>query len=221
MAKGNQRDYYEILGVTRTASFEEIKGAYRKAALKWHPDRNPENKAEAEVRFRESTEAYSVLSDTQKRGVYDTYGHAGLSGAGAGPDFSGTIFQDFHDIFGDFFGFEDMMGGGRRGGRGRTQRGSDLRYDMTLAFEEASAGVTTKVKLPRQEYCASCNGTGAKAGTGVAACQKLRWTRAVGLPAGLLHDYADVPGVPGSRTDHPGEVPGLPRTRTRRAGEDN
>jgi molecular chaperone DnaJ len=170
MAKTSQRDYYEVLGVTRTAAVEEIKSAYRKAALKWHPDRNPENKAEAEVKFRESTEAYSVLSDPQKRQVYDTYGHAGLSGAGAGVDFNGTIFQDFHDIFGDFFGFEDIFSGGRRG-RGRTQRGADLRYDMTLTFEEASAGVTTKIKLPRQEFCPACNGTGAKAGTGVAACQ--------------------------------------------------
>jgi molecular chaperone DnaJ len=169
MAHANQRDYYEVLGVSRTAAVEEIKAAYRKAALKWHPDRNPENKQEAEVKFRESTEAYSILSDQQKRQIYDTYGHAGLSGAGA-TDFNGTIFQDFHDIFGDFFGFEDMFSGGRRG-RSRAQRGADLRYDMTLTFEEASAGVTTKVKLPRQEYCEACNGTGAKKGTGVVACQ--------------------------------------------------
>lgn len=170
MAKTQQRDYYEILGVSRSASAEEIKSAYRKAALKWHPDRNPENKTEAEVKFRECTEAYSVLSDSQKRQVYDTYGHAGLSSAG-GVDFSGTIFQDFHDIFGDFFGFEDIFtgGGGRRGRRAK--RGSDLRYDMTLTFEEASSGVTTKIKLPRQEYCSACNGTGAKAGTGVVTCQ--------------------------------------------------
>ena len=172
MAKNNQRDYYEVLGVARTASVEEIKAAYRKCALKWHPDRHPEDKAEAEVKFRESTEAYSVLSDAQKRQVYDTYGHAGLSGAGGGVDFSGTIFQDFHDIFGDFFGFEDLFSGGGRGGRGRrAQRGSDLRYDMSLTFEEAAAGVNTKIKIPRQEFCLACNGTGAKAGTGVAACQ--------------------------------------------------
>jgi molecular chaperone DnaJ len=169
MAKHTQHDYYELLGVSRTAAVEEIKAAYRKAALKWHPDRNPENKAEAEVKFRESSEAYSVLSDPQKRQVYDTYGHAGLSGAGV--DFDGTIFQDFHDILGDFFGFDDIFSGGRRGGRTRSRRGSDLRYDMTLSFEEASTGVTTKIKLPRQEFCGVCNGTGAKAGTGVVACQ--------------------------------------------------
>jgi molecular chaperone DnaJ len=172
MAKTHQRDYYEVLGVTRTASVDEIKAAYRKCALKWHPDRHPEDKAEAEAKFRESTEAYSVLSDSQKRQIYDTYGHSGLSGASSGVDFSGTIFQDFHDIFGDFFGFEDLFSGGRRGGRSRrSQRGSDLRYDMTLTFEEASIGVNTKIKIPRLEFCGACNGTGAKAGTGVVACQ--------------------------------------------------
>jgi molecular chaperone DnaJ len=170
MAKGNQRDYYEVLGVSRTAAIEEIKASYRKAALKWHPDRNPANKEEADINFRECTEAYSILSDSQKRQIYDTYGHAGLSSSGAASGFDGTVFQDFHDIFGDFFGFEDLFGGQRRG-RTRAQRGSDLRYDMTLTFEEASAGVTTKIKLPRQEYCEACNGTGAKKGTGVVACQ--------------------------------------------------
>jgi molecular chaperone DnaJ len=173
MPKSHQRDYYEVLGVTKTASVEEIKSAYRKAALKWHPDRSPENKEEAEHRFRECTEAYSVLSDTQKRQIYDTYGHAGLAGAGAQPDFNGTVFQDFHDIFGEFFGFEDLFGagGGRRRGGRRVQRGADLRYDMTLTFEEAATGITTKIRVPRQEYCESCNGTGAKKGTGIVACQ--------------------------------------------------
>jgi molecular chaperone DnaJ len=174
MPKSHHRDFYEVLGVTKTASVEEIKSAYRKAALKWHPDRSPENKEEAEHRFRECTEAYSVLSDTQKRQIYDTYGHEGLAGAGAQPDFNGTVFQDFHDIFGEFFGFEDLFGAGggrRRGGARRVQRGADLRYDMTLTFEEAATGITTKIRVPRQEYCESCNGTGAKKGTGIVACQ--------------------------------------------------
>ncbi len=174
MAKSHQRDYYEVLGVTKTASIEEIKSSYRKAALKWHPDRSPENKEEAEHRFRECTEAYSVLSDTQKRQIYDTYGHEGLAGVGAQPDFNGTIFQDFHDIFGEFFGFDDLFGAGggrRRGGGRRVQRGADLRYDMTLTFEEAATGITTKIRVPRQEYCETCNGTGAKKGTGIVACQ--------------------------------------------------
>jgi len=171
MAKANQRDFYEVLGVNKTATVDEIKASYRKAALKWHPDRNPENKHEAEAKFRECTEAYSVLSDQEKRQTYDTYGHAGLSNVGGGVDFNGTIFQDFHDIFGDFFGFEDILGGAGRRGRTRAQRGADLRYDMSLTFEEAASGVSTKIKLPKQELCASCHGTGAKAGTGSSACQ--------------------------------------------------
>jgi molecular chaperone DnaJ len=172
MSRSNQRDYYEVLGVTKTATVDEIKASYRKSALKWHPDRSPENKEEAEIKFRECTEAYSILSDPQKRQTYDNYGHAGLAGAGGSTDFNGTIFQDFHDIFGDFFGFEDLFGGGgRRGGRSRVQRGADLRYDMTLTFEEAASGVNTKIRVPRQEYCEACNGTGAKKGTGVVSCQ--------------------------------------------------
>jgi molecular chaperone DnaJ len=174
MSKAKPHDYYGVLGVARSASIEEIKASYRKSALKWHPDRNPENKEEAEIRFRECTEAYSVLSDSQKRQIYDTYGHEGLRNSGSQPDFNGSIFQDFHDIFGDFFGFEDLFGasGGRRSaGRSRVQRGADLRYDMTLTFEEAANGVTTKIRVPRQEFCESCNGTGAKKGTGVVACQ--------------------------------------------------
>jgi molecular chaperone DnaJ len=170
MARSTQKDFYEILGVKREATIEEIKASYRQSALKWHPDRNPVDKEEAEIKFRECTEAYSVLSDTQKRQIYDTYGHAGLSSSGMGTDFNSSVFQDFHDIFGDFFGFDDLFSGGRRG-RGRTQRGADLRYDMTLTFEEAAAGVTTKVKLPKAELCAECNGTGAKKGTGVTNCQ--------------------------------------------------
>ena len=170
MPRSTQRDFYEILNVKREASIEEIKASYRQSALKWHPDRNPVNKEEAEIKFRECTEAYSILSDPQKRQIYDTYGHEGLRGSNVGTDFNSSVFQDFHDIFGDFFGFEDLFSGGRRG-RGRSKRGADLRYDMTLTFEEAAAGVTTKVKLPKQELCSACNGTGAKKGTGVTSCQ--------------------------------------------------
>jgi molecular chaperone DnaJ len=170
MARSTQKDFYEVLSVKREASIEEIKASYRQSALKWHPDRNPVNKEEADIKFRECTEAYSVLSDPQKRQIYDTYGHEGLRGSNVGPDFNSSVFQDFHDIFGDFFGFEDLFSGGRRG-RGRNQRGADLRYDMTLTFEEAASGVNTKVKLPKQELCSSCNGTGAKKGTGVTSCQ--------------------------------------------------
>jgi molecular chaperone DnaJ len=165
-----KRDYYEVLGVSRNATPEEIKSAYRKAALKYHPDRNPENKHEAEEKFREATEAYSVLSDSQKRQAYDMYGHAGVSGAGAGAGFDASIFEQFNDIFGDFFGFEDLFGTrtGRR--RARAHRGSDLRYDMTLSFEEAARGVQTRVKIPRLETCEKCHGTGAKPGTSPVTC---------------------------------------------------
>lgn len=171
MAAQQKCDYYEVLGVPRAAGQDEIKSAYRKAALKWHPDRNPEKKQAAEERFREATEAYSVLSDPQKRAAYDRYGHAGVSGVSFDAGFSSTIFEEFQDIFGDFFGFEDIFGGGRRGrSRSRARRGGDLRYDMTLTFEEAATGVTSKIKLPRQEFCEACKGTGAKAGTGMGTC---------------------------------------------------
>jgi molecular chaperone DnaJ len=163
-----KRDCYEILGVGRTANADEVKSAYRKAALKWHPDRNPQTKQEAEEKFREATEAYSILSDPQKRVTYDRFGYAGLSRGGFDGSVNQTIFDEFQDIFGDFFGFEDIFGGRR--GRNRAQRGADLRYDMKLTFEEAASGVNTKIRIPRLEFCEPCNGTGAKAGTGVVAC---------------------------------------------------
>src|SRR5580704_5921798 len=145
MPQTRKRDYYEVLTVEREASYDEIKSAYRRAALKWHPDRNPERKEAAEAKFRESTEAYSVLSDEQKRAAYDRFGHAGVSGMGGGGGFDHTIFDQFQDIFGDFFGFEDVFGRGQggQGGRQRVQRGADLRYDMRLSFEEAATGVTS------------------------------------------------------------------------------
>ena len=174
MPTTNKRDYYEVLAVTREATAEQIKSAYRKAALKWHPDRNPENKQEAEDNFRQCTEAYSILSDTEKRSLYDRFGHAGVSSGGMDAGFNSTIFEEFQDIFGDLFGMQDIFGGGRgrRGGRGsRGQRGADLRYDLILIFEEAAAGVTTKIKVARREICEACNGTGAKPGSGMASCQ--------------------------------------------------
>jgi molecular chaperone DnaJ len=174
MAPSKQQDFYAVLEVTREASAEEIKSAYRKAAMKWHPDRNPENKQEAELNFRSAAEAYSVLSDPQKRTIYDRFGHAGLGSRGfeAG-GFNASIFEDFQDILGDLFGFEDILGGGRRrGGRGqRGQRGADLRYDMTLTFEEAATGVSTKIHVSRREACEACHGTGAKSGTGMSTCK--------------------------------------------------
>ncbi|MDE3168559.1 MAG: molecular chaperone DnaJ [Acidobacteriota bacterium] len=173
MANTNQADYYEVLGIERSATADQIKSAYRKAALKWHPDRNPANKHEAEEKFRQCSEAYSVLSDEQKRAVYDRYGHAGLGGRGfdAG-GFDASIFEEFQDIFGDLFGFNQAFGGAGRRGRGaRGQRGADLRYDVSLTFEEAAVGVTTQVEVTRHEICEHCSGTGAKAGTGMTTCR--------------------------------------------------
>jgi molecular chaperone DnaJ len=174
MAAANSQDFYVILGVEREASAEQIKSAYRKAALQWHPDRNPNNKDEAEHNFRLAAEAYAVLSDPQKRPVYDRYGAAGLGGRGFDSGINATIFEEFQDILGDLFGFDDVLGGGRRRtGRGGTrgQRGADLRYDMTLTFEEAASGVSSKIALSRHEVCESCKGTGSKPGTGTTTCK--------------------------------------------------
>ena len=173
MSPQREVDYYEVLSVTREATPEQVKSAYRKAALKWHPDRNPENKKEAEEKFRQCSDAYGVLSDPQKRAVYDRYGHAGLNSRGFDTSgFNSAIFEEFQDILGDFFGFEGAFGGGSRRGRAqRGQRGADLRYDLTLTFEEAASGVTSTIKLDRFENCESCHGTGAKPGTGMVACR--------------------------------------------------
>jgi len=170
---GNQPDYYEILGVARDAAADQMKPAYRKAALRWHPDRNPDNKEEAERNFRLASEAYSVLSDPQKRSIYDRFGHAGLGSRGfESGGFNPSIFEEFQDILGDLFGFDEAFGGGRRRGRGaKGQRGADLRYDMALSFEDAATGVTSQIRISRHEACETCHGTGAKSGSGMAACR--------------------------------------------------
>jgi molecular chaperone DnaJ len=166
----SKRDYYEVLGVARDAADQDIKSAYRKLALKHHPDRNPGN-AEAEERFKEAAEAYAILADAEKRAAYDRFGHAGVSSAGGAGGFDPTIFADFGDIFGglrDIFGFGDFFGGGGR--RGGPQRGADLRYDLEISFEESASGMETAVQIPRQEACEACKGTGAAAGTSPTVC---------------------------------------------------
>jgi molecular chaperone DnaJ len=166
-----KRDYYEVLGVSRTANDQEIKSAYRKLALQYHPDRNPDN-PESEERFKECSEAYAILADSEKRARYDRFGHAGVTnGAGGGPGgFDTTVFTDFQDIFGDIFGFSDMFGsqGGRR--RTRAQRGADLREDLTLEFEEAVFGVTKQIEVRRMEECESCKGSGVAPGKAPINC---------------------------------------------------
>ncbi len=158
------RDYYEILGVSRTADDADIKSAYRKLALQYHPDRNPGDKT-AEERFKAAAEAYSVLADPEKRSRYDRFGHAGVGGA-AGGGVDPTIFNDFGDILGglgDLFGFS----GGRRGG---PRRGSDLRYDLEISFEEAANGSETTLQIPREEPCDTCGGSGSAPGSTPERC---------------------------------------------------
>src|SRR5688572_18324346 len=164
MAATTQRDYYEVLGVPRNASEQEIKSAYRKLALKYHPDRNAGDK-EAEESFKEAAEAYSVLCDADKRRRYDAYGHAGVGGA-AGAGFDPTIFADFGDVLGDLFGLGDIFG--RR--RGGPRRGADLRYDLHLGFNDAAFGTETSIQIPRAEACPACKGSGAAPGTSPTAC---------------------------------------------------
>ncbi len=161
----SKRDYYEVLGASRDAGDGELKAAYRKLALKYHPDRNPGD-AEAEENFKEAAEAYEVLRDTKKRRIYDQYGHEGLEGAG----FSGfggfeDIFSSFGSIFEDFFGF-----GGSGRSRSRVQRGSDLRYDLKLSFMEAAFGTETEINVEKSELCPSCAGNRCEPGTQPETC---------------------------------------------------
>lgn len=169
-----KRDYYDILGISKGANKDEIKKAYRKMAVKYHPDKNPDD-PEAETKFKEAAEAYEVLSDDQKRSAYDRFGHAGVGGSAGGYQSSSVedIFSQFSDIFGsdfgEFFGGAGRGGGGRRR-RSRGQRGSDIRIRLKLTLEQVNTGVEKKIKLPRQVACEACSGTGAENGTAFNTC---------------------------------------------------
>jgi molecular chaperone DnaJ len=181
----SKRDYYEILGVARDATDTQIKSAYRKLALKFHPDRNPGDHT-AEERFKEAAEAYAIVSDPEKRSMYDRFGHAGVSGAGAG-GFDPNAFAGFEDIFGnlgDLFGFGDMFGGRRR--RGGPQRGSDLRYDLEISFEESFTGTETSIQIPREEGCESCSGSGAAPGSSPEVCPHCKGSGQLRFQQGFL-----------------------------------
>jgi len=180
-----KRDYYEVLGLNKGASEGELKSAYRKLALKYHPDRNPNN-PEAEEKFKEASEAYSVLSDGEKRRAYDAYGHQGVAGA-AQQGFNPDAFSDFSDIFGDFFGFGDLFGGGGRSGRrNRAQRGDDVRYDLEISFEDSIRGLEAEIQVPRLERCAACKGTGAESEDGWTTCSACRGQGEVFYQQGFL-----------------------------------
>ena len=167
----SKRDYYEILSVSRTATDQEIKSAYRRLAVKYHPDKNP-NDATAEEKFKEAAEAYSVLSDPEQRKRYDRFGHAGVSSSAAGAGSWGAPgFGGIEDILGDLFGFGDVFGGGRGGTRrSSAQRGADLRYDLEISLEEAANGMTAQLRIPRLEACDTCKGSGAAAGSQPESC---------------------------------------------------
>jgi molecular chaperone DnaJ len=169
LATQAKRDYYEILSVSRTATEQEIKSSYRKLAMQWHPDRNPGN-AEAEEKFKECSEAYSVLMDADKRARYDQYGHAAVNGGGGFGGFDASNFADVSDIFGDIFSDFFGVNVGGRGGRGRVQRGGDARADITLTFEEAAFGKKTQAKVRRYEACEQCHGTGSAGSKGPSTC---------------------------------------------------
>lgn len=168
-----KKDYYQVLGVPRDAAPEQIKKAYRQLALKHHPDRNPGSK-EAEERFKEAAEAYSVLADSEKRSVYDRFGHDGLRGEGyqGFSGFDSSVFEDFEDILGNLFGFSfgDLFGGRERGRGSRRSRGRDLALEVEIGLEEAAAGVEREIKISRAETCPACKGSKRKPGTTAASC---------------------------------------------------
>ena len=160
-----KRDYYEVLGVSRTCTEQELKSSYRKLAMQYHPDRNPGNR-EAEEKFKEASEAYGVLSDENKRAQYDRFGHQAVGGGAGG--FDPSAFQDLSEIFGDLFGFGDAFGGGRR--RSRAQRGADLRADIEIELKDVISGRSTEIPVRKTESCESCRGTGSAGGKQPQAC---------------------------------------------------
>jgi molecular chaperone DnaJ len=190
-----KRDYYEVLGVNKDASEEDIKKAYRKLAMKHHPDRNPEGK-DAEERFKEAKEAYEVLSEADKRRAYDTYGHAGVNPqmGGMGPGQEG--FGGFAEAFGDIF--SDIFGGGQGRGRSNVYRGADLRYNLEVTLEQAARGTETRIRIPTMEACETCHGSGAKAGTHPKTCDTCHGSGTVRMSQGFFSIQQTCPTCHGS-----------------------
>lgn len=182
-----KRDFYEILGLAKNASKDDIRKAYRRLAMKYHPDRNPDSK-EAEEKFKEVKEAYEILYDDEKRAAYDRFGHAGVDPngmGGMGGGMGGMGGADFAEAFGDIFG--DIFGGGRRGGGGpRVQRGADLRYSLDISLEQAATGFDTEIRVPSWENCDTCHGSGAKPGTSPRTCTTCNGAGAVRMQQGFF-----------------------------------
>ncbi len=197
-----KRDFYEVLGVAKNASEDEIKKAYRKLAMKFHPDRNQGDEAKkAEEKFKEVKEAYEILSDASKRAAYDRFGHAGVDpnmggGRPGGPEGFGGFADAFGDIFGDIFG--GAMGGRAAGGRGNAFRGADLRYNMEITLEQAAKGFTTDIRVPAWENCETCKGTGAKPGTQPKTCGTCGGSGAVRITQGFFSIQQTCPTCHGS-----------------------
>lgn len=194
----SKRDYYEILSVAKSADAKEVKRAYRKLAMKYHPDRNPDDK-EAEGKFKEATEAYEILSDEQKRGAYDQYGHAGVDGSAGQGGFGGGGQGNFSDVFGDVFG--DIFGGGGRGGRrSGPQRGSDLKYNLELNLEQAVKGAEVKIRVPALVECDVCDGAGTKSGSKPTTCNTCHGQGQVRMQQGFFSVQQACPTCQGQGT---------------------
>ncbi len=188
----SKRDYYEVLGVSRDATEGELKKAYRRVAMKHHPDRNPDNK-ESEEKFKEANEAFEVLSDPDKKARYDQYGHAGVNPQGGGGAGAGDFGDIFSDIFGDIFG-----GAGGRGGRGGVRKGADLRYNLELDLESAVKGTTVKIRIPTAVNCGTCDGTGAKKGSSPVDCATCNGIGQVRMQQGFFSVQQTCPRCQGS-----------------------
>ena len=211
-----KRDYYEILGISKSADADEIKKAYRRLAMKYHPDRNTSD-AGAEAKFKEAKEAYEVLKDSDKRAAYDRFGHDGLRGHGPGGQGGGFSAEGFGDIFGDVFG--DIFGGGRRSGGPQVFRGADLGYELQLELEKAVAGDTVTIDVPTQVSCDSCKGSGAKKGSEPVSCSTCGGAGQVRMQQGFFSIQQTCPACKGAGTtitDPCGECHGRGRVRKTR-----
>jgi molecular chaperone DnaJ len=191
-----KRDYYEVLGISKSASAAEIKKAYRRLAMKHHPDRNKDDEGASETRFKEAKEAYEVLKDEEKRAAYDRFGHDGLRGGMGGP--GGFSSEGFGDIFGDVFG--DIFGGGRRGGGAQVFRGADLGYELRLDLENAVNGDSVKIDVPTQVSCETCDGSGAKKGTDPVKCSTCGGAGQVRMQQGFFSIQQTCPACKGAGT---------------------